>query len=239
MLSLNQQILPAYAQLSWLLCDFTWIVKCQQRFTSNQNEWDALESHFSCWANPPNISIKVKGNLNNGKTLHLSKLQRSRASHKSARANVWHLWYRKRIFPAPLLSHCHELQPPTKRHDSASYLFMVNNGCGATLMSPVMNISPHMPKERCQWFCSKRCITYKVLAGMEHSLLRGIALLRHGPPEGLTHLPMHTVQAQPCWGSKVPHSTYMGCFLSTLQNGYSPPPFSGTSMVTTIKTNQT
>lgn len=136
MRSLNQRILSAYAQMSWLLCNFTWTVACHQRFTSNYNERDLLESHFSCWANPPNISIKVKGNLNNGKTLHLSKLQRLRESHKSAHANVWHLWYSKRIFSAPLLSHCHKLQPPTKRHDSASYLFTVNNECGARLMFP-------------------------------------------------------------------------------------------------------
>lgn len=32
----------------------------------------------------------------------------------------------RRGFPAPLLSHCHNLQPPIKWYDSASYLFPVN-----------------------------------------------------------------------------------------------------------------
>lgn len=36
----------------------------------------------------------------------------------------------KRCFSAALLSCCHKSQPPTKRRDSASYLYTVNNACG-------------------------------------------------------------------------------------------------------------
>lgn len=45
-----------------------------------------------------------------------------------------HVIYDTRSFSAPLPSHCHELQPPIKRHDSASYLFPVNSACVSRLM---------------------------------------------------------------------------------------------------------
>lgn len=129
---------------------------------------------------------------------------------------MWHLWYSKRVFSAPLLSHCHKLQPPTKRHDSASYLFTVNNACGAGLMFPGNEYCTRQAYIRMPMTLQQKTATPDHERSASPRTAQG-CLLSWGSASRrdfpvFTHFTVNGVlmkisNPKCCWDSEVPHKT--------------------------------